>query len=181
MYIEKTSIFGALLIKNKIFTDNRGFFSEVWNQKNFNKKLNQNIKFVQENWSHSKKNVLRGLHYQIKKPQAKLVRVTNGIVYDVIIDLRKFSPTFKKWYGVKLSSNNKKLLWVPAGCAHGFYVLSSAADFVYKTTQFWYPEYERCIIWNDKELSIDWNIEGNPILSQSDLNGVKFKHAEYFK
>ena len=181
MYIEKTSIFGAFLIKNKIFTDNRGFFSEVWNQKNFNKKLNQNIKFVQENWSQSKKNVLRGLHYQIKKPQAKLVRVTNGIVYDVIIDLRKFSPTFKKWYGVKLSSNNKKLLWVPAGCAHGFYVLSTTADFAYKTTQFWYPEYERCIIWNDIDLSIDWNIEGNPILSQSDLNGVQFKNAEYFK
>ena len=113
MHIEKTSIFGAFLIKNKIFTDNRGFFSEVWNQKNLNRKLNQNIQFVQENWSHSKKNVLRGLHYQIKKPQAKLVRVTYGIVYDVIIDLRKFSPTFKKWYGVKLSSNNKKLLWVP--------------------------------------------------------------------
>ena len=181
MYIEKTSIFGAFLIKNKIFTDNRGFFSEVWNQKNLNRKLNQNIQFVQENWSHSKKNVLRGLHYQIKKPQAKLVRVTNGIVYDVIIDLRKFSPTFKNWYGVKLSSNNKKLLWVPAGCAHGFYVLSTTADFVYKTTQFWYPEYERCIIWNDKDLSIDWNIEGKPILSQSDSNGVQFKSAEYFK
>ena len=181
MYIEKTSIFGAFLIKNKIFTDNRGFFSEVWNQKNFNKKLNQNIKFVQENWSHSKKYVLRGLHYQVKKPQAKLVRVTNGIVYDVIIDLREFSPTFKKWYGVKLSSKNKKLLWVPAGCAHGFYVLSATADFVYKTTQFWYPEYERCIIWNDKDLSIDWNIEGKPILSKNDSNGVKFKIAEYFK
>ena len=181
MYIEKTSIFGAFLIKNKIFTDNRGFFSEVWNQKNFNRKLNQNIQFIQENWSHSKKNVLRGLHYQIKKPQAKLVRVTNGIVYDVIIDLRKFSPTFKKWYGVKLSSNNKNLLWVPAGCAHGFYVLSTTADFVYKTTQFWYPEYERCIIWNDKDLSIDWKFEGKPILSQSDSNGVHFKSAEFFE
>ena len=120
-------------------------------------------------------------HIQIKKPQGKLVKVTNGVVYDVIIDLRKFSPTFKKWYGVELSSNNKKLLWVPAGCAHGFYVLSTTADFVYKTTQYWYPEYERCIIWNDKDLSIDWNIEGKPILSQNDLNGIQFKNAEYFK
>ena len=181
MNLEKTSIVGALLIKNKTFSDKRGFFCEVWNQQKFNVELSENITFVQENWSHSKKNVLRGLHYQINKPQGKLIRVTNGVVYDVIVDLREFSPTFKKWFGVTLSCKNNKLLWVPAGCAHGFSVLSTTADFIYKTTEYWYPEYERTIIWNDNDLAIDWNIQGPPILSQNDSKGIKLKNAEYFK
>lgn len=181
MNLEKTSIVGALLIENKMFSDKRGFFCEVWNQKKFNVELSENITFVQENWSHSKKNVLRGLHYQINKPQGKLIRVTNGVVYDVIVDLREFSPTFKKWFGVTLSCKNNKSLWVPAGCAHGFSVLSNTADFIYKTTEYWYPEYERTIIWNDNDLAIDWNIQGPPILSQNDSKGIKLKNAEYFQ
>ena len=181
MNLEKTSIVGAFLIENKTFSDKRGFFCEVWNQQKFNVELSENITFVQENWSHSKKNVLRGLHYQINKPQGKLIRVTNGVVYDVIVDLRESSPTFKKWFGVTLSSKNNKLLWVPAGCAHGFSVLSTTADFIYKTTEYWHPEYERTIIWNDNDLAIDWNIQGPPILSQNDSKGIKLKNAEYFQ
>lgn len=181
MNIKKTPIFGAFLIENKFFSDDRGFFCEIWNQKKFNEELNENINFVQENWSHSKKNVVRGLHYQINKPQAKFIKVLNGLVYDVVLDLRKSSPTFKKWFGVKLSSKDKKMLWIPAGCAHGFSVLSESADFSYRTTEYWYPEFERCIIWNDKDLAIDWNIKSLPILSKSDLSGTKLKHAEYFK
>ena len=181
MHIQKTSIFGAYLIDNKIFKDKRGFFYEVWNKKKFNIALKENISFVQENFSRSKKNVLRGLHYQIKKPQGKLVRVSRGVVYDVIVDLRISSPTFKKWFGIKLSSSNRKLLWVPIGCAHGFQVLSSSADFVYKTTEHWFPENERCIIWNDKDLSINWDLENIPILSQEDAKGKNLRHAEYFK
>ena len=181
MNLEETSIVGAFLIENKMFSDKRGFFCEVWNQKKFNIELSENITFVQDNWSHSKKNVLRGLHYQINKPQGKLIRVTNGVVYDVIVDLREFSPTFKKWFGVTLSYKNNKLLWVPAGCAHGFSVLSTTADFIYKTTEYWYPEYERTIIWNDNDLAIDWKIQGTPILSQNDSKGIKFKNAEYFQ
>ena len=179
--MQETSISGAYLIDNKIFKDQRGFFYEVWNQKKFSNELNENINFVQENFSSSKKNVLRGLHYQIKKPQGKLVRVSKGAVYDVIVDLRISSPTFKKWFGVKLSATNRKLLWVPVGCAHGFHVLSASADFVYKTTEHWFPEYERCILWNDKDLSINWNIENNPILSQEDTKGMQLEYAEYFK
>ena len=181
IYMAKTAISGSYIIDNNIFEDHRGFFYEVWNQKKLNNQLNENISFVQENFSSSKKNVLRGLHYQIRKPQGKLVRVSKGAVYDVIVDLRISSPTFKKWFGVKLSSSNRKLLWVPAGCAHGFYVLSTRADLVYKTTEHWFPEYERCIIWNDKDLSINWNVESKPILSEQDAKGLKLKHAEYFQ
>ena len=177
----KTSISGSYVIDNRIFEDYRGFFYEVWNKQKFNDELNENISFVQENMSSSKKNVLRGLHYQIKKPQGKLVRVSLGSVYDVIVDLRVSSPTFKKWFGVKLSSSNRKLLWVPVGCAHGFYVLSSRADVVYKTTEHWFPQHERCIIWNDKDLSIKWNSENTPILSEQDPKGSKLKDAEYFR
>jgi len=177
----KTSIMGSYIIDVDIYKDNRGFFYEVWNKKKFNVLINENINFVQENFSRSKKNVLRGLHYQIKKPQAKLVSVSNGAVYDVIVDLRVSSPTFKNWFGITLSSTNKKLLWIPIGCAHGFYVLSNSADLVYKTTEHYFPKYERCIKWNDKDLSIKWNINNLPILSSRDSNAINFRDAEYFQ
>jgi len=180
MELETTPIIGAYVIKNKKYNDKRGFFSEIWNQNKFNEKLNNKFKFVQENYSSSKKNVLRGLHYQIKNPQGKLVRVSNGSIYDVIVDLRQSSLSFKKWFGVKLSYSSNKLLWVPPGCAHGFHVLSKTANVTYKTTDFWFPEYERCIVWNDPDLKIDWNISNSPVLSVKDSKGKKLKDAEYF-
>lgn len=180
MELEATSIKDAYVIRIKKYNDKRGFFSEIWNQKIFDQKLSKNIKFVQENLSSSKKNVLRGLHYQIKNSQGKLVRVSNGSIYDVIVDLRQSSPSFKKWFGIKLSYSNNKLLWAPPGCAHGFHVLSKTANVVYKTTDFWFPEHERCILWNDPDLKINWNITNPPILSIKDSKGKKFKDLEYF-
>ena len=181
MIFFKTNIFESILFKPKKFSDERGFFSETWNDKQFNSILGKKINFVQDNFSRSKKNIIRGLHYQVKKPQDKLVRVSNGSVYDVIVDLRFSSPTFKNWFGVKLSSYNRNILWVPPGCAHGFVVLTNSADFLYKTTEYWFPEYEKCILWNDETLNINWFIKGKPILAEKDKIGTSLEKAEFYK
>ena len=175
MKLIKKKFKGLIVYQKDTYKDNRGYFRELFLQKHFNERFPFDV------MSYSKKNVLRGLHYQIKKPQAKLVSVSNGAVYDVIVDLRVSSPTFKNWFGVTLSSTNKKLLWIPIGCAHGFYVLSNSADLVYKTTELYFPKYERCIKWNDEDLSIKWNINNLPILSSRDSNAINFRDAEYFQ
>ena len=170
----------VVLFEPRVFEDDRGFFFESHNQLQFEKSLGRQVNFVQDNHSRSSRNVLRGLHYQVKQPQGKLVRVIAGEAFDVAVDLRKSSPTFGKWVGEILSAQNKKQLWVPEGFAHGFVVLSEHAEFIYKTTDYWAPEHERCIVWNDATLGIDWHINGQPILSAKDAQGVAFNEAEVF-
>ena len=170
----------VVLFEPRVFEDARGFFFESHNQLQFEKSLGRQVNFVQDNHSRSSRNVLRGLHYQVKQPQGKLVRVIAGEAFDVAVDLRKSSPTFGKWVGEILSAQNKKQLWVPEGFAHGFVVLSEHAEFIYKTTDYWAPEHERCIVWNDATLGIDWHINGQPILSAKDAQGVAFNEAEVF-
>lgn len=168
MKVTPTAIPDVLLIEPKIFGDARGFFFESFNQKSFNEATGLDVKFVQDNHSRSAKGVLRGLHYQVQQPQGKLVRVVRGAVFDVAVDIRKDSPTFGRWAGVELSENNHRQLWVPAGFAHGFLVLSESADFLYKTTDYYAPQHERCIAWNDSAIGIEWPIPGAPILSSKD-------------
>jgi len=170
----------VILFEPKIFGDDRGFFFESFNQKRFNEATGQSATFVQDNHSRSVRNVLRGLHYQIRQPQGKLVRVASGEVFDVAVDLRRSSPTFGQWVGAVLSAENKKQLWVPEGFAHGFVVLSEAAEFLYKTTDYYAPEHERCIVWNDPTLGIEWPIEGEPVLSGKDAQGARFTAAEVY-
>lgn len=171
----------VILFEPKVFGDDRGFFFESFNQARFEAAVGYSVNFVQDNHSRSARNVLRGLHYQIRQPQGKLVRVTQGEVFDVAVDLRRSSPTFGKWVGAMLSADNKKQLWVPEGFGHGFVVLSESAEFLYKTTDFYAPEYERCIIWNDPDLGIEWPVEGEPILSGKDQQGVAFAKADVFE
>jgi len=181
MKIINTEIKDVLIIEPKIYGDSRGFFFESWNQKTFNDLVGKNIKFVQDNHSKSSKGVLRGLHYQKPRSQGKLVRVASGAVMDVVVDLRKDSPTFGKYINKILSSENGLQLWVPEGMAHGFLVLTETADFLYKTTDYWVPENELSIKWNDEDLLIDWNFEDiKPIVSEKDGNATRFKDAEYF-
>ncbi len=168
------------LLEPKVFGDRRGFFFESYNQKVFEEKVGLTTDFVQDNHSRSAQNVLRGLHYQIKQPQGKLVRAVLGTIYDVAVDLRKSSPTFGQWVGMELSEENKRQFWVPAGFAHGFLVLSQFAEVLYKTTDYYAPEYERSILWNDPDLAIAWPLKGEPLLSQKDKAGVLFKDAEVF-
>jgi len=163
----KTKIPGVLIIEPQVFGDERGFFMESWNQKAFNEAVGKNVTFVQDNHSRSAKNVLRGLHYQIKQPQGKLVRVVAGEVFDVAVDIRKSSETFGQWVGVDLSAENKRQFWVPEGFAHGFLVLSETAEFLYKTTDYYYPEDEGGIRWDDPELAIEWSVR-NIIISDKD-------------
>lgn len=170
----------VILLQPKVFGDDRGFFYESFNSRVFRDLTGFDTVFVQDNHSRSAKNVLRGLHYQIQHPQGKLVRVTLGEVFDVAVDIRKNSPTFGRWVGVFLSAENKTQLWVPQGFAHGFVVLSDYAEFLYKTTDYWYPEYERSIIWNDPDLSIEWPITGELQLAKKDAEGVLFRDAEVF-
>ncbi|QFY63682.1 dTDP-4-dehydrorhamnose 3,5-epimerase (plasmid) [Rhizobium grahamii] len=170
----------VLLVQPKVFGDDRGFFFESFNQAQFDTALGRTVTFVQDNHSRSGKNVLRGLHYQIKQPQGKLVRVVEGEVFDVCVDIRRSSPTFGRWVGEVLSATNKHQLWVPPGFAHGFLVLSESAQFLYKTTDFYSPENERTIIWNDRQLDIRWPIEGEPILSSKDAIASSFQDAELF-
>lgn len=170
----------VVLLQPNVFGDARGFFFESFNQQQFDRAIGQSVDFVQHNHSRSVKNVLRGLHYQIKQPQGKLVRVVAGAVYDVAVDLRRSSPTYGRWVGETLSAENKKQLWVPAGFAHGFVVLSEHAEFLYLTTDYWAPEHERCIIWNDPTLAIDWPIGGEPALSAKDVQGAPFSQAEVY-
>lgn len=181
MKIQKTPLQDCYVIEPAVFGDARGFFFESFNQKKFNELTGTNYNFVQDNHSKSGKSVLRGLHYQVKQSQGKLVRVTHGSVFDVAVDLRKSSPTFGKWYGQILSAENKLQMWVPPGFAHGFLVLSDSAEFLYKTTDYYAPEYERCIQWDDKTLNIQWNLTENPILSEKDKKGVSFESAELFE
>ncbi|MDW7641262.1 MAG: dTDP-4-dehydrorhamnose 3,5-epimerase [Nitrosarchaeum sp.] len=173
-----TNLKDAYIITNKKFEDGRGFFMESFNLKEF-EKITGESNFVQDNHSKSSKGVLRGLHYQIEHPQGKLVRCISGAVYDVIVDLRKSSSSFGKWFGIKLSENNLQL-WVPPGFAHGFYTLTETAEIVYKTTDYYYPEYDRTLLWNDTNLGIEWGINGEPILSQKDLKGKTFDECEKY-
>ena len=170
----------VVLLEPKVFGDDRGFFFESFNKAQFEAAIGRQVNFVQDNHSRSAKNVLRGLHYQINQPQGKLVRVVQGEVFDVTVDIRKSSPTFGKWVGEILSAENKKQMWVPEGFAHGFVVLSDAAEFLYKTTDYWAPEHERCIVWNDTSLAINWRIQGEPVLSGKDAQGAAFNAAEVF-
>lgn len=170
----------VFLIEPKVFGDDRGFFFESFNQARFEAAIGRQANFVQDNHSRSVKGVLRGLHYQIQQPQGKLVRVTQGEVFDVAVDLRRSSPTFGRWVGEVLSAENKKQLWVPEGFGHGFVVLSETAEFLYKTTDYYAPAYERCIIWNDADLAISWPIDQMPVLSGKDAQGMALGQAEVF-
>lgn len=180
MKITATSIPEVLIIEPKVFGDARGFFMESFNQKQFDEATRSEYQFVQDNHSRSSRGVLRGLHYQVRQPQGKLVRVVSGAVFDVAVDIRRSSPTFGQWAGVELSEENRRQLWVPPGFAHGFVVLSPTADFLYKTTDYYAPEYERSIAWNDSDLAIDWHFEGTPSLSAKDMKGVPLHQAEVF-
>lgn len=181
MKIFPTAIADVLLIEPTVFGDDRGFFYESYNKKEWQELTGLETSFVQDNHSKSAKNVLRGIHYQIKQPQGKLVRVVVGEVFDVAVDLRKSSPTFGQWVGERLSAENKKSLWVPPGFGHGFLVLSESAEFLYRTSDFYAPQYERCIVWNDSDLNIDWPLAGgDPLLSDKDQQGSLFKDAEYY-
>ena len=180
MNVVKTSLDEVVILEPTIFGDERGFFQESYNKKAFDKVIGLNTSFVQDNHSRSKKNILRGLHYQIKQPQGKLVRVVQGSVFDVAVDLRKSSATFAQWVGVELSSENHRQLWVPPGFAHGFLVLSEQADFVYKTTDYYAPEYECSICWNDPTIGINWP-ECTPILSSKDEQALTLSNAKVFE
>lgn len=176
-----TDIPEVLILEPKVFGDDRGFFFESFNAKAFEAATGLKREFVQDNHSRSARNVLRGLHYQIQHPQGKLVRVTSGEVFDVVVDLRRGSPTFGKWTGLTLSAENKRQLWVPEGFAHGFMVTSESAEFLYKTTDYWYPEHERSLAWNDPALGIDWPLDGEPVLAAKDAAGKSLADAEVFE
>ena len=180
MEVIQTEIPDVLIIEPKVFGDERGFFMESFNKEKFKAKTGITANFVQDNHSRSARNVLRGLHYQIQNSQGKLVRVVSGTVYDVALDIRKSSPTFGRWTGCMLSETNHRQLWIPPGFAHGFVVLSEIADFLYKTTDYYAPEHERSILWNDPKLDIDWQLEGEPVLSAKDRAGVPLERAEVF-
>lgn len=180
MNVNTTTIPDVLIIEPRVFGDERGFFYESFNQAQFEAAAGRKVHFVQDNHSKSTKAVLRGLHYQIKQPQGKLVRVVAGEVFDVAVDLRKSSQTFGKWFGTILSGENKKQLWIPEGFAHGFVTLSESAEFLYKTTDYYSPEFERCIKWDDPLIGIDWPIISKPSLSIKDQIGKDLINAEVF-
>lgn len=180
MQIQTTAIPDLLIIEPKVFGDERGFFFESFNERRFTELTGVKTNFVQDNHSKSAKNVLRGLHYQIRQPQGKLVRVIAGEVFDVAVDIRKSSPTFGQWVGVMLSADNKRQLWIPEGFAHGFVVTSASAEFLYKTTDYWAPEFERSILWDDPAIGIEWPIDAEPLLSGKDKIGKLLAEAEVF-
>lgn len=180
MNITATAIPEVVIIEPKVFGDDRGFFYESFNARRFTELTGVSRPFVQDNHSKSARNVLRGLHYQIQQPQGKLVRVVAGEVFDVAVDIRKSSPTFGQWVGVVLSAENKRQLWVPEGFAHGFVVTSESAEFLYKTTDYWAPEFERSILWNDPAIGIQWPIEGAPLLSGKDQVAALLADAQVF-
>ena len=180
MKVTPTAIPDVLIIEPRVFGDARGFFYESFNQKAFNEATGLTLNFVQDNHSRSAQGVLRGLHYQIQQPQGKLVRVVRGAVFDVAVDIRKSSPTFGKWVGLELSEDNRKQIWIPAGFAHGFVVTSESAEFLYKTTDYYAPEHERCIAWNDQGIAIDWPLTTPPSLSAKDQQGLALCEAETF-
>lgn len=170
----------VVLLQPKVFGDERGFFYESFNQQRFEEAIGRSVPFVQDNHSCSTKGVLRGLHYQVQQPQGKLVRVVAGEVFDVAVDLRASSPTFGQWVGELLSAENKHQLWVPEGFGHGFLVLSDNAEFLYKTTDYYAPQHERCVIWNDIDIAIQWPLSGAPTLSAKDEGGKRLTDADVF-
>lgn len=170
----------VVVIEPALFGDARGFFFESWNHRAFSDLIGRDVQFVQDNHSASVRNVLRGLHYQVKQPQGKLVRVVAGEVFDVAVDLRRASPTFGRWVGERLSAENRRMLWVPAGFAHGFLVLSERAEFLYKATDYYAPEHERSVRWNDPDIGIVWPIEGEPILKPRDAAAPRLAEAETY-
>ncbi len=174
MNVTTTDINGVLILSPKVFGDARGFFFESYNQRLFEQAVGGPVSFVQDNHSRSGRGVLRGLHYQVVRPQGKLVRVVAGAVFDVAVDIRRGSPTFGRWVGVELTADNQRQLWIPPGLAHGFLVRSESADFLYKTTDYWFPEHERCIRWDDPALAIDWGLDGPPLVSEKDARGSPF-------
>ena len=180
MKVTPTALPEVLLIEPRVFGDDRGFFFESFNEQSFAEAVGRRVAFVQDNHSRSARNVLRGLHYQVEHTQGKLVRVTSGTVYDVAVDLRRGSARFGHWVGVELSETNRRQLWIPEGFGHGFLVTSDSADFLYKTTDYWAPKAERCIVWNDADLAIDWPLDGVPVVSDKDAGGASFMTAETF-
>lgn len=175
-----TAIPDVFLLEPRVFGDDRGFFYESWNKKTLGG-VGLDMDFVQDNHSKSQRGVLRGLHYQIQHPQGKIVRVVSGEVFDVVVDLRQSSPTFGQWVGHVLSAENKRMAWIPPGFAHGFVVTSESAEFLYKTTDYWYPEFERTLLWNDPTVGIDWPFEGAPLLAAKDAAGALLQDAERFE
>jgi dTDP-4-dehydrorhamnose 3,5-epimerase len=180
MKAHRLSIPEIVVIEPTVFGDDRGFFFESFNQRRFDEAIGENVSFVQDNHSRSSKGVLRGLHYQIQQAQGKLVRVVAGEIFDVAVDIRRNSPTFGKWVAEVLSAETKKQLWVPAGFAHGFLVLSEVAEVLYKTTDYYESKFERSILWNDPSLNIPWPLQGDPLLSAKDRQGVLFTDAEVY-
>jgi len=179
-HVIPTVLPGVLILEPKVFGDVRGFFFESFNAQDFAQATGLDVNFVQDNHSRSAQGVLRGLHYQIQQPQGKLVRVTEGEVFDVAVDIRRSSPHFGQWVGVHLSADNRRQLWVPPGFAHGFAVLSASADFLYKTTDYYAPEHERCIVWKDPDLAIAWPLQEAPLLASKDANAPVLAQAEVF-
>ena len=180
MKVVRSEIPDVLILEPKVFGDERGFFLESYNKRVLKDAAGIVQEFVQDNHSRSARNVLRGLHYQIRQPQGKLLRVVQGAIFDVVVDIRKSSPTFGKWVGFELSAENKRVAWVPEGFAHGFLVLSESADVLYKATAYFAPESERTIAWNDPDLDIAWPLQGAPVLSEKDRRGVAFASAETY-
>jgi dTDP-4-dehydrorhamnose 3,5-epimerase len=170
----------VLVIEPRVFGDERGFFFESYNRKAFAAVIGMDVDFVQDNHSRSAKNVLRGLHYQVEQAQGKLVRVVAGEVFDVAVDIRKASPNFGKWVGAHLSADNKRMMWVPPGFAHGFLVLADATEFLYKTTDYYAPQHERCIAWDDPDIGVAWPLQGEPTLSAKDREGKRLSEAEVY-
>jgi dTDP-4-dehydrorhamnose 3,5-epimerase len=171
----------VMLLQPRVFSDHRGYFFESFNARAFGDATGLDVDFVQDNHSYSRAQVLRGLHYQVRQAQGKLVRVISGAVFDVAVDLRRSSPSFGRWVGARLSDEDKGMLWVPPGFAHGFYVLSEGAEFLYKTTDYWAPEFERTLLWNDPALGIAWPLSGEPILNAKDAAGRPLAHAEVYE
>jgi len=180
MKVTETAIPDLLILEPRVFGDDRGFFIESYNKQLFSELTGLDVNFVQDNHSRSSKSILRGLHYLIKQPQGKLVRVTSGRVYDVAVDLRKSSSSFGRWAGVELSEDNYRQIWVPPGFGHGFLVLSERADFLYKTTDYYAPEAERCIRWDDPDIGIEWPLKEDPVVSGKDKQGVFLRDAEVY-
>ncbi|MDQ7978061.1 dTDP-4-dehydrorhamnose 3,5-epimerase [Paraburkholderia sp. SARCC-3016] len=178
--VTATALPEVKLIEPKVFGDARGFFLESFNEREFAQKVGVDARFVQDNHSRSARGVLRGMHYQIQHAQGKLVRVVAGEVFDAVVDVRKRSPNFGKWVGFRLSAENHRQLWVPEGFAHGFLVLSETADFLYKTTDYWYPEHERCLAWDDPQVGVQWPIEGEPVMAEKDKAGKPLADAETY-
>jgi dTDP-4-dehydrorhamnose 3,5-epimerase len=178
--VTATAIPDVLVLEPKVFGDARGFFFESFNARDFAQATGLNVEFVQDNHSKSSRGVLRGLHYQIQHAQGKLVRVVQGEVFDVAVDLRRSSPTFGRWVGERLNADNHRQMWIPPGFAHGFVVTSESAEFLYKTTDYWYPEHERSLLWNDPAIGIDWAIEGQPLLAAKDAAAPILRDAELF-